>query len=55
MDGTLPANLDECQGHITTTADFSSEIYHYHVSNSSAPNLPTCLKGISARNSFVYE
>ncbi|MGJ8593426.1 MAG: YHYH protein [Aquaticitalea sp.] len=33
MDESYPSDLDENGGHISTTADFSEAIYHYHVSN----------------------
>ena len=33
MDGSYPSNLDANGGHIGTTADFSTPIYHYHASN----------------------
>ena len=32
-DGSYPANLDTNGGHVGTTADFSTPIYHYHASN----------------------
>ena len=33
MDGTYPTNLDVNGGHVGTTADFSTPVYHYHASN----------------------
>lgn len=54
-DGTLPSDLDECQGHTAATADYPDGVYHYHISNSSAPNLPECLKGVSANDGFTYQ
>lgn len=33
MDGTYPTNLDANGGHVGTTAEFSTAIYHYHASN----------------------
>jgi hypothetical protein len=33
MDGSYPSDLDANGGHIGTTADFSTPIYHYHASN----------------------
>lgn len=33
MDGSYPSNLDANGGHVGTTADFSTAIYHYHASN----------------------
>jgi hypothetical protein len=32
-DGSYPTNLDANGGHVGTTADFSTPIYHYHASN----------------------
>lgn len=32
-DGSYPSNLDANGGHVGTTADFSTAIYHYHASN----------------------
>ncbi len=54
-NGTLPSDLDECQGHTAPTADYPEGVYHYHASNSSAPNFPTCLKGVSAEDSLTYQ
>ena len=53
--GSLPSDLDECQGHNSATADYPDGVYHYHVSSSSAPNLPECLKGVSVNNGFTYQ
>jgi hypothetical protein len=55
QNGMLPTDLDECRGHTSATADYPDGVYHYHVSSSSAPNLPECLKGISAQKAFTYE
>ncbi|PAJ71905.1 hypothetical protein CJF42_24160 [Pseudoalteromonas sp. NBT06-2] len=55
QNDTIPENIDECQGHTSATADYPNGVYHYHVSNSSAPNLPTCLKGVSAEDAFTYQ
>lgn len=54
-DNTTPTDLDECQGHTSATADYPDGIYHYHLSSTKAPNLPPCLKGLSAEDSFTYE
>ena len=32
-DGSYPTNLDANGGHVGTSADFSTPIYHYHASN----------------------
>ena len=53
--GIVLDDLDECLGHIGMTDDFEEEVYHYHISSTEAPNLPTCLKGISPQNPFSYE
>ena len=45
-DGTIPGDLDACGGH--TLAGGS---YHYHATTD-FPNLPKCLKGVQARDSF---
>lgn len=37
-DGTYPTNLDANGGHIGTTAEFSTPIYHYHATNTSYMN-----------------
>lgn len=51
-DGSIPADLDACGGHIGPTAEFPDDIYHYHASLE-FPNLPTCLVGLSANNAFA--
>ncbi len=33
MNGSYPTNLDANGGHVGTTADFSTAIYHYHAAN----------------------
>lgn len=55
MDGSLPSDLDACNGHTGATADFPNGIYHYHASSTEAPNLPPCLMGAAANNSFSYQ
>ena len=49
-DGTVPADLDTCNGHIGLTST-GEEIYHYHASVA-FPNLPACLVGVQAVNNF---
>ena len=39
VSGNYPADLDENGGHTSTTADFSTAIYHYHCSNTNYLNL----------------
>lgn len=55
QNGTVPNDLDDCQGHTSATADYPDGVYHYHVSSSDAPNLPDCIKGVSARDAFTYQ
>jgi len=50
-DGSTPENLDECHGHVGSTPQSDSNIYHYH-SSESFPNLPPCLTGVSAEGNF---
>ncbi|WP_138936225.1 YHYH protein [Roseovarius arcticus] len=50
VGGTVPDDLDQCNGHIRPTAD-DSAIYHYHAT-ATFPNLPACLVGVSAQGNF---
>ena len=50
-DGSVPADLDECSGHVSDTDEFG-ETYHYHFSYDS-PNLPTCRIGATAVNALT--
>jgi hypothetical protein len=50
-DGTVPTDLDTCNGHVGSTARNAEGEYHYHAT-SDFPNLPKCLKGVQARNNF---
>jgi len=45
-DGTTPAELDACGGHVGLTPDVERPIYHYHVSPS-RPTICGCLRGIA--------
>ena len=45
-DREIPADLDECSGHVSDTDEFG-ETYHYHLTYDS-PNLPACRAGASA-------
>ena len=49
--GEIPADLDDCGGHVGDQVD-GSYGYHYHTSNS-FPNLPDCLSGVPALNNFA--
>jgi YHYH protein len=51
MDGTVPIDLDTCNGHIGSTARNPEGEYHYHATGD-FPNLPKCLKGVQAQNNF---
>ncbi|NNL99057.1 MAG: YHYH protein [Acidimicrobiia bacterium] len=45
-DGEIPADLDECSGHVSDTEELG-ETYHYHLTYDS-PNLPACRVGAAA-------
>ncbi len=51
-DGSLPAGLDACGGHIGPVPDQDGEVYHYHASET-FPNLPSCLVGVVAQDNFT--
>ncbi len=51
-DGSLPQDLDACNGHVGAIGESGEEIYHYHASET-FPNLPACLVGVQARGNFV--
>ncbi len=51
QDGTIPTDLDACNGHEAATADYPEGVYHYHASLE-FPNLPTCLVGLSAEGAL---
>jgi len=50
-----PTGLDECGGLTAATTEFPNGIYHYVASNTDAPNVPKCLKGVAATNSFSFQ
>lgn len=50
-DGKTPTDLDQCNGHISSTLEKPDGGYHYHASNT-FPNLPSCLSGVMAKNNF---
>ncbi|WP_452226905.1 YHYH protein [Lacinutrix cladophorae] len=50
-----PSNLDECGGITGSTTEFPDGVYHYVASNTEAPNVPKCLKGVAATNNFRLE
>ena len=37
-DGTIPTDLDDCNGHSHATDDFPEGVYHYHITNIIDPN-----------------
>ncbi len=43
-DGSLPSDLDECNGHTHATPEFPNGIYHYHIVDVS-PYISGCYKG----------
>ncbi|NVB37649.1 YHYH protein [Pseudenhygromyxa sp. WMMC2535] len=47
-DGSVPADLDACNGKFGVTPEFPAGIYHYYALHEEAPNLPTCIMGASA-------
>lgn len=48
----MPTDLDECNGRTAATSEYPDGVYHYVASTTEAPNMPPCLKGVVARNSF---
>lgn len=46
IDGTVPTDLDACNGHIGLDGT-----YHYHAT-AEFPNLPPCLSGVMAQDNF---
>ena len=50
-NGQVPTDLDSCNGHTGPTPEHPEGVYHYHASLS-FPNLPTCLRGVSAQGNF---
>ncbi|MFZ7094015.1 YHYH protein [Primorskyibacter sp. 2E233] len=50
-DGSEPAGLDQCNGHVAPVAD-GAEVYHYHA-RETFPNLPPCLVGVQAQGNFT--
>ncbi|AWV97525.1 YHYH protein [Arcticibacterium luteifluviistationis] len=50
-----PSDLDDCGGRTAITAEYPDSIYHYVASTTTAANVPKCLKGVAARNSFRYQ
>jgi len=53
MDGSLPTNLDNCNGHTSATNEYPDGVYHYHASSTQAPNMPPCLIGAAVSNPFT--
>jgi len=41
-DGTIPSDLDACNGHEGTTVEFPGGVYHYHASATDIINNPPC-------------
>lgn len=52
---TEPTDLDECGGRTSTTTEYPDGTYHYVASTTDAANVPVCLKGVAASNSFSYQ
>jgi len=47
LGGSLPNDLDECNGHRGTVADYEANTYHYHVT-AAFPYISGCYKGTPA-------
>lgn len=47
-----PEDLDECGGRTAETEEFPNGVYHYVASTTVAPNVPVCLKGVAADNTY---
>lgn len=45
-DGTVPTDLDGCNGHVEATPEFPDGLYHYHVTEA-APYVPVCFAGVA--------
>ncbi|QCE42202.1 YHYH protein [Psychroserpens sp. NJDZ02] len=50
-----PSDLDECGGITGSTTEYPDGVYHYVASTTDAPNVPKCLKGVAAINSFSFQ
>lgn len=53
-NGSLPNNLDQCNGHTSATDEYPSGVYHYHAVHEGVTNMPPCLVGAAAVNPFTY-
>lgn len=49
---TEPSDLDDCGGRTAATDEYPDGVYHYVASTVLAPNVPKCIKGVAASNSF---
>lgn len=50
-----PSGLDDCGGITAATTEFPDGVYHYVASNTEAPNVPKCLKGVAANSNFSFQ
>ena len=50
-----PTDLDDCGGRTAATDEYPDGVYHYVASTTTAANVPKCLKGVAANNSFSYQ
>lgn len=50
-----PSDLDDCGGRTAATDQYPDGTYHYVASTTTAANVPKCLKGVAANNSFSYQ
>ena len=53
--GEEPDDLDDCGGRTASTTEYPDGVYHYVASNTDAPNVPSCLKGVAASNNFSFQ
>lgn len=53
--GVEPDDLDDCGGRTAATTEYPDGTYHYVASNTDAPNVPKCLKGLAANNNFSFK
>lgn len=50
-----PTDLDDCGGRTAVTEEYPAGSYHYVASTTEAANVPKCLKGLAANNSFRFQ
>ena len=50
-----PTDLDDCGGRTGSTTEYPDGVYHYVASTTQSTNVPVCLKGVAARNTFTFQ